>query len=84
MRAWLAVSCLLLPLVANAADKEKYEVGEEVPTFTLKPLNAEAAGLKVVSLENYVGPEKTEKKKAVILSFFATYCEPCKRELPYL
>lgn len=96
MRASLISRCVKLGIVgltltqlvtapsAYAADKEKYEVGEEVENFTLRPLNAEAAGLKVVSLENYVGPEKTEKKKAVIISFFATYCEPCKRELPFL
>lgn len=81
---FLSLGALSTANPAHAAEKEKYEVGEEVENFTLRPLNAEAAGLKVVSLENYVGPEKTERKKAVIISFFATYCEPCKRELPFL
>ena len=35
---------------------------------------------KVVDLQSMT----TGGKKAVVLSFFATYCEPCKKELPFL
>jgi alkyl hydroperoxide reductase subunit AhpC len=31
-----------------------------------------------------VGAEATDPKKVVLLSFFAGYCEVCKKELPFL
>ena len=65
--------------------KDRFDVGEEVPMFTLKAANADAAGGQAyVSLDRYCGEDAEEPKKAVLLSFFATYCEPCKREMPYL
>jgi cytochrome c biogenesis protein CcmG, thiol:disulfide interchange protein DsbE len=74
---------LAVPSIA-LADKDKYDVGEEVPVFTLKALNGEDSGEPYVSVDKYYGPEAKEQKKAIILSFFATYCEPCKKEMPYL
>src|SRR5688572_17848801 len=32
----------------------------------------------------WTGTGAAEQKKLVILSFFATYCEPCKKEIPEL
>ena len=88
MRRWigqlLAVSLLQGGAATALADKDRFEVGEEVKTFTLKVVNTEDVGEPYISIERYYGPEAKEPKKAVILSFFATYCEPCKREMPYL
>jgi peroxiredoxin len=66
------------------AEKERFDVGEEVPRFTLKALNADQAGEAYVSIDRYVGADATDRKKALLVSFFATYCEPCKREMPFL
>lgn len=60
---------------------EPLEVGAEAPRFTLSTMNPMKASAKRFSLVNYVGPDAKEKKRAVVLSFAASYCEPCKREL---
>jgi alkyl hydroperoxide reductase subunit AhpC len=72
-----------LPISAFA-EKDRFEVGEEVPIFTLKVVNPDDSGESFVSVDNYYGPSAKEPKKAVLVSFFATYCEPCKKEMPYL
>jgi len=60
-------------------------VGAQAPTFSLRTLNAEAAGAPWVRLEKLVGPEAEDAgSKVVLLSFFASWCEPCKKELPFL
>jgi alkyl hydroperoxide reductase subunit AhpC len=68
----------------TASAKDRYDPGEEVPAFTLKVVNAEESGESYVSLDKYFGAESKTPKKAILVSFFATYCEPCKREIPYL
>ncbi len=83
VRAAAALLVLAVPGMA-LADKDRYDIGEEVPVFTLKALNGDEAGEPYVSVDKYYGPEAKEQKKAIILSFFATYCEPCKKEMPFL
>ena len=70
-------------LAEGAGDEVK--VGDPAPSFTLPLYNAEVQQRAMFSLEGAVGPDAEDPNvKAVLLSFFATFCAPCKREMPYL
>jgi thiol-disulfide isomerase/thioredoxin len=80
----MSVAVMLGTATAALADKDRYDVGEAVKNFTLKVINSEEVGHPYLGIDRYYGTEAKEPKKAILLSFFATYCEPCKREMPYL
>jgi thiol-disulfide isomerase/thioredoxin len=81
-------NCLvvLLSMVGLGEEVEPtLQLGQAAPTFTLPLYNAEAQHRATMSLEDLVGPEASEPGvKLVVLSFFATFCEPCKKEMPFL
>jgi len=54
------------------------------PNIILRPLNGDLSKVKLLSLDDYVGNEASEKKKLVLLSFFSINCEMCKREILFL
>lgn len=56
-------------------------VGAEAPAFSLKLMNAERIGRRSMALLDHVGAKATDPKKGVLLSFAASYCAPCKKEL---
>ena len=60
--------------VANAekAPKASSLVGRVAPPFTVSTLDG-----KPVSLADYKG-------KALLINFWATWCEPCRQEMPWL
>lgn len=51
-------------------------IGEKAPGFITSTL----AGQRVVLKEYW----EKQGKKAIVLSFFATWCQPCKEDLKYL
>jgi peroxiredoxin len=86
MRLQLAVAVLAAVVFAPFAHAEELAaVDQPAPRFRLPAYNPDTAGKAPVGLDRYVGPDATEPGvKAVLLSFMASFCEPCKKELPYL
>jgi peroxiredoxin len=77
----LAASLLSIPALAE----DLAEVDKPAPSFRLPAYNAKAVGDGFVGLDRYVGAEATDKKtKALLVSFMASFCAPCKKELPVL
>jgi len=70
--SFIIVLCLIL-FVGNAIGLEALpQVGKPAPDFALNDINGEK-----VTLSEYKG-------KVIILNFWATFCGPCKEEMPSL
>ncbi len=67
------------------AEGATVKVGDTIQPFML-PIYGQTG--KYIALRDYCGePRPTrprEKRRIVVMSFFAHYCEPCRREIPRL
>lgn len=65
---------VIYTLYANLTkdENQKVEVGKKAPDFVLTDMNGDKH-----RLSEYEG-------KGVLLNFWATWCKPCKREMPYM
>jgi len=66
---------LLFNLITSGEPASDLKIGKPAPNFYLKTLNNED-----VFLSNLCGKKKL--KYPVLISFWATYCKPCKKEFP--
>ena len=69
----LILSSLVAATLVTSTAEAKLKKGDAFPTPSLPALN----GKGTIDLSKYKG-------KVVILDFWASWCEPCKIELPYL
>lgn len=83
MRLFALMLCAALATPALAEDE--VALGLPAPTFSLRPMNPEVTGAGWLSLDKYAGEEPEDAgAKIVVLSFFASWCGPCKKEMPFL
>ncbi|MRG86448.1 thiol-disulfide oxidoreductase ResA [Salinibacillus xinjiangensis] len=73
----ILIGAVVFALVTNLKKEEEVvAVGEQAPPFELKQVNVD--GEQTLNLhEDFEG-------KGVMLNFWATYCDPCKEEMPYM
>lgn len=68
---------VVFALVTNLnKDKELYKDGDQAPNFELTQIN-ENNEVETIRLSDLKG-------KGVMLNFWATYCEPCEVEMPFM
>lgn len=83
----LALALAALPTLAGDEPAGGIAAGATVPRFMLPVVNKDT-----FKTSRKWGPNKwvgqsakpKDKKKVMIMSFFATWCEPCKKEMPEL
>jgi peroxiredoxin len=66
---------LFLPILLTSAYAQP-QIGEKTPGFITSTLEG-----KRITLKDYW---EQQGKKVLVLSFFATWCQPCKEDLRYL
>lgn len=75
MKTLLFTFAFALILINSSAQEEKPEiikVGDSAPTFTIK------------TLDNKTFNTSELKGKVIYLNFFATWCGPCMKEMPFI
>lgn len=71
------VAAVVFALITNAKkDNTIYKIGDKAPDFQLQQINANNE-LEKIQLSDLKG-------KGVMLNFWATYCKPCEKEMPYM
>jgi thiol-disulfide isomerase/thioredoxin len=78
-----AILFLLFFCLCNGQNAE-VKVGNEAPTFSLPTLQQEYIYLRDFCGEPLRKPWKNKTKHVIVISFFASWCEPCLREIPHL
>lgn len=64
--------------------KKALAIGDDAPSFVLKDLSGEYIFLRDYTGKKLRQPWKKREKHVVVLSFFATWCIPCRTEIPIL
>jgi peroxiredoxin len=83
----IPVVLCLSAMYLQAAQSDKIAVlpaGSKAPTFSLPSLDGERVTLRTYCGDTLNKPQINPFRHIVILSFWATYCEPCKKEIPEL
>ena len=63
----------------NTQENKRLKIGDELPGFFLTDLNGAPFFIK-----EHLGEEAKVKHNGIIFSFCASWCKPCKKEIPEL
>lgn len=66
------------------AESTLLKAGTQAPTFSLPALDGDRVSLRMYCGDTLLKPHLIGQKHIVILSFWATYCLPCQKEIPEL
>lgn len=83
----LFISLMIIITSIAASDNDDdpvFSVGDKAPNFTLPDLNNNYVFLRDFCGEKLRKPWVNKEKYAVVMSFFATWCVPCMKEIPHL
>lgn len=80
----LALYVIVLMVGSSNVAAGPPKVGDTAHRFRLPTLNPELSGAKWFSVRNHIGTGAKVPKRALLLSFAASYCKPCRKELPEL
>ena len=70
----ILIGLVMLVAMAYPQDGAKLQVGDSAPTFYLRTLEN----------ENFFLSKQIKTDSPIILSFYATWCIPCRQEIPAL
>lgn len=80
----MVIIFLAVFIAVSAEPSTLLTAGTKAPLFSLPVVNGKREALSVWCGEQLSKPYVNDKKHIVIISFWATYCQPCKKEIPAL
>src|SRR6185369_944987 len=82
----LIISILLLTLLTSCKKQDEESVVAPPPPIPLKPIGKSAAApdFSLVDMQGKPISLKSYRGKVVVLNFWATWCPPCRKEVPDL
>jgi cytochrome c biogenesis protein CcmG, thiol:disulfide interchange protein DsbE len=80
----LVVSLAMFVFAQKPSESKLLVPGTAAPSFSLPTLSGDRMSLSIYCGETLSKPFMNKVRQTMILSFWATYCKPCQKEMPEL